>query len=335
MEDDSLLAPRFFWMLHQVVKTISGKRNNYFGNYGLKKFLRGNKIDVVLANYGIAGVHILPVCKSLQIPLVVHFHGCDATHQKLLNQYARAYKILFRAAAAIIAVSGDMKNKLISLGAPEEKIHLIPYGIDLKKFMPCYIKNNRADFLSVGRLIAKKSPQSTIRAFAGVKENEEEARLIMIGQKSGLFEECKKLVEKLQLENAVDFTGVQSPDAIAQHMQQANVFVQHSVTAPNGDMEGTPNTILEASASGLPIVSTKHGGIKEAVIHGATGFLVDEHDVEGMKQYMLRLVQQPELATQMGKAGRRHIEENYDLEKQAGKLMDVLNNVVSKKRRHE
>jgi glycosyltransferase involved in cell wall biosynthesis len=331
LEDDSLLAPHFFWMLHQVVKTISGKRNNYFGNYGLKKFLRENEIDVVLANYGIAGVHILPVCKSLQIPIVVHFHGYDATQQKLLNQYALPYKILFRDAAAIIAVSGDMKNKLISLGAPEEKIYLIPYGIDLKKFKPNYIKNNRADFLSVGRLIEKKSPQSTIRAFAGVKENEQEARLIMIGQKSGLYEECKKLVEELQLGNAVDFTGVQSSDAIAQHMQDANVFVQHSVTALNGDMEGTPNTVLEASASGLPVVSTKHGGIKEAVIHGTSGFLVDEHDIEGMKQYMLQLVQQPELATQMGTAGRRHMEEHYDLERQARKLMDVLYNVVSKK----
>jgi colanic acid/amylovoran biosynthesis glycosyltransferase len=329
-DDDKLLSPSFYWLLHNVVKTISGKRNNYFGNYGLKKFLKEKKIDAVLANYGIAGVHILPVCKSLGIPLVVHFHGFDATQQKVLHQYKDAYKILFRDAAGIVAVSADMKNKLVSLGAPEEKIALIPCGIDLKKFQPNYVKNEHALFLSVGRFIAKKSPQSTINAFVNVKQSEPEAKLVMIGQKSGLYEECKNIVQQHGIENDVLFTGVQRPDEIAKQMQSANVFVQHSVTAVNGDMEGTPNTVLEAAASGLPVVSTKHGGIKEAVIDGTTGFLADEHDITAMSAYMLQLIRQPGLAKEMGMAGRRHMEENYDLEKQAKKLFNVLKDAVNK-----
>ena len=303
--DDKLLSPYFFWIMHNIVKTISGKRNNYFGNYGLKQFLKEKKVDVVLANYGIAGVHVLPVCKSLNIPLVVHFHGFDATQKKVLDNYGDAYKRLFRDAAGIIAVSTDMKNKLVSLGAPEEKIALIPYGIDLKKFNPSYQKNQRAFFLAVGRFIAKKSPQSTIQAFAKAMKSEKEAKLVMIGQKSGLYEDCVNLVQGLHMENDVLFTGVKMPGEIVQYMQDANVFVQHSVTAANGDMEGTPNTVLEAAACGLPVVSTKHGGIKEAVIDGTTGFLVDEHDTETMAKYMRQLVEQPILAIEMAGRGVR------------------------------
>lgn len=334
-DDDKLLSSYFFWVMHNIVKTISGKRNNYFGNYGLKRFLKEKKIDVVLANYGIAGVHILKVCKSLNIPLVVHFHGFDATQKKVLDKYSDAYKTLFQQAAGIIAVSTDMKKKLISLGAPEEKIALVPYGIDLNKFNPSYQKKEHGFFLSVGRFIAKKSPQSTIKSFATVKQANKDAKLVMIGEKSGLYEDCKNLVEQLNLENNVEFTGVKTPGEIVNYMQQANAFVQHSVTAANGDMEGTPNTVLEAAACGLPVVSTKHGGIKEAVINGTTGLLVDEHDTEKMAKYMLELIQQPELAITMGKAGRKHIEKNYDLQKQMHKLFNILKKVAEKDYRYE
>ena len=329
-DNNKLLSPFLFWILHNITKAITGRRNNYFGNYGLKQFLRKNEIDVVLANYGIAGVHILPVCKSAGVPLVVHFHGFDATQKKVLDEYAEAYKNLFRDAAGIVAVSVDMKKQLVSLGAPEEKIALIPCGIDLQKFQPDYHKKQHNRFVSVGRFIEKKSPQSTVRAFAEVRAKQP-AQLMMTGQKTGLYEECKKIAEELHIEKDVVFTGIQSAAEVAQLMREANVFVQHSVTAANGDKEGTPNTVLEAAASGLPVVSTRHAGIKEAVLNEITGFLVDEHDVSSMALRMQQLVDEPGLAIEMGMAGRRHIEENYDLNKQAAKLFTLLSNAAEEK----
>lgn len=323
-DNGALLSPYLFWVLHNIIKTISGRRNNYFGNYGLQKLLKEKKIDAVLANYGIAGVHILPVCKNLNIPLIVHFHGFDASQQKILKEYNKAYKILFNEAAALIVVSTDMKNKLISLNAAENKIILIPYGIDTEKFKPGSSEKKQATFLAAGRFTEKKSPQSTINAFAIVKQYVKDARLIMIGKKKGLYDKCKQLVQRLNIAEDVEFTGVKNSGEVANYMQQANVFVQHSVTAADGDMEGTPNTILEAAACGLPVVSTKHAGIKEAVIDGKTGFLVDEFDVERMAAHMLELIMQPQLSEQMGIAGRKHIEDNYDLRKQAYKLFNVL-----------
>jgi glycosyltransferase involved in cell wall biosynthesis len=325
-EEDQLLSPLLFWYLHKALKLFIG-RNNYFSNYGIKKFLRLHHIDVVLSNYGLSASHMLPICRSLNIPLVAHFHGHDASRYKILKKYAMVYQSLFSYAGAIICVSVEMEKRLIALGANEEKIFNIPYGVDLKKFQPAGSKNSTPLFLSVGRFTDKKAPQLTLLAFEKVWKKRPDARLIMIGSGSKLLEECKNLTTQLNMAEVVIFTGALSPDEVISYMQQAHIFLQHSLMPSSGDMEGTPNSILEASSCGLAVVSTRHGGIKEAILHGETGFLVEEKDVEGMADYMLELFDHPELIIKMGEAGRRHIEKNYDLNKQTDKLFKVLESV--------
>jgi glycosyltransferase involved in cell wall biosynthesis len=97
-------------------------------------------------------------------------------------------------------------------------------------------------------------------------------------------------------------------------MAEALAFVQHSVTAPNGDMEGTPVAVLEAGAAGLPVIATRHAGIPDVVIEGETGLLVDEHDVEGMAAMMIRLAEMPETAMEMGSAARKRVREHFSME---------------------
>jgi colanic acid/amylovoran biosynthesis glycosyltransferase len=121
----------------------------------------------------------------------------------------------------------------------------------------------------------------------------------MVGKKIGLYNKCKKLVNELELQNSVVFKGVLGQNEIASLMKTSLVFAQHSIIAPNGDMEGTPLSILEASASGLPVVSTLHGGIKEAVIHGTTGFLVEETYENDMAKYIIKLCENSEHAKEM------------------------------------
>ena len=329
-EEDQLLSPLLFWYLHKALKLFIG-RNNYFSNYGIKKFLHQHHIDIVLSNYGLSASHMLPICRSLNIPLVAHFHGHDASRYKILKRYAAQYSKLFNYASAIICVSLEMKKRLVALGATEEKIYNIPYGVDLKKFQPATSKSSTPLFLSVGRFTQKKAPQLTLLAFEKVWKKRPISRLIMIGSGNKLFDECKDLVVQLNMNEAVKFTGALPPNEVISYMQQAHIFLQHSLTPSSGDMEGTPNSILEASACGLAVVSTLHGGIKEAVIHNETGFLVEENDVNGMSQYMLELFDHPELITKIGKAGRKHIEANYDLDKQTEKLFGVLQSVVPEK----
>jgi colanic acid/amylovoran biosynthesis glycosyltransferase len=321
-EDGTLLTSKILWILHKVVKVFAG-RNNFFGNYAVKKYLKNSKIEVVLANYGMPGAHMVPVCKALEIPLLVIFHGHDATDKRLLHEYRNGYKKMFNYATFTIAVSEEMKDRLIALGANPEKVKLIPYGVDVDKFNPRANNNNRDTFIAVGRFTEKKGPLFTIRAFNKVLQKFSNAKLVMVGGKTGLYEECQKLADELNISNSVNFTGVLSSDEIAFLMSNSLAFVQHSITASNGDMEGTPLGILEASASALPVVSTLHGGIKEAVIHGKTGFLVEEKDENSMAYYMMQLLENPTMAKEMGRKGREHIVENHFQEKQIKKIYEL------------
>ncbi|MGK4567614.1 glycosyltransferase [Flavobacterium sp. 3HN19-14] len=119
-------------------------------------------------------------------------------------------------------------------------------------------------FSPLAVLRKRKGPLHTINAFNKVLQKFPNTKLIMVGGKSGLFEKCENRVKELNISDSVIFTGIQNSEEIANLMQTSLAFVQHSITAPNGDMEGTPVGILEASASGLPIVSTLHGGIKRS-----------------------------------------------------------------------
>ena len=119
-------------------------------------------------------------------------------------------------------------------------------------------------------------------------------------------------------------------------MQSADVFVQHSVVprfGPSaGDSEGTPVAIMEASACGLPVVSTRHGGIPEVVTHGTQGLLVDEYDVAGMARSIAELFASPEKRKAMGEAGRARIEEAYSMERYMADLIKAVAGTDYKKR---
>ena len=180
-EDGTLLSPRAFWIAHKGLKLLVG-RNNYFSDYGVKKYLKTHKIDVVLANYGISAVHMIPPCSALNIPLLAVFRGHDATDKKLLSQYREKYITLFDYASFLIAVSERLKNQLISLGAPEEKIRIIPSGVNTSKFSPSKELVQEKHFVGVGRFTPKKSPLHTLRAFHGVLAKFPEATLTLAGK---------------------------------------------------------------------------------------------------------------------------------------------------------
>src|ERR1700755_310018 len=115
-----------------------------------------------------------------------------------------------------------------------------------------------------------------------------------------LFDETKTLITQLGLNDSITLLGAQNQQQIKDLLKESRCFVQHSVTAADGDMEGTPVTILEAGSSGLAIVSTLHAGIKEAVVNGETGYLVPEHDIEGMAHYMKLIAADVNLAVTLG-----------------------------------
>ena len=122
-----------------------------------------------------------------------------------------------------------------------------------------------------------------------------------------LFERCVELADDLGVSGSVEFPGFLPHEELAAVQRSARAFVQHSMEAPSGDSEGMPVAILEAAASGLPVVATRHAGIPDAVIDGVTGFLVDEGDVAAMSARMIQLAIDPALAAEFGVRARSHI----------------------------
>lgn len=295
---------------------------------GLARSFRRNAVECVLAEYGPTGVALLPVCRALEIPLVVHFHGFDATTRRILERYgARGYPELFSYAACIVVVSRVMRQRVLALGCPPEKVVRTVCGAH-RRFLSIEPTYSTKALVAVGRFVDKKAPYYTILAFKQALARHPDARLIMAGD-GELRNVCQNLVRYLGIEEQVDLVGAISPEAVVRLFQGARAFVQHSITALSGDMEGTPVSVLEASAAGLPIISTRHAGIPDVVDDGRTGLLVEEHDVAGMAMHMARFLDDIGFARQLGQAGKIHVGANFTLEKHLETLGNAIRHAVS------
>jgi len=326
--DNFLKFPLNYKILKGIYRYIFNKSFHDIYSRSVSENLKSHHIEALLIEYGVTGANLTDLLIMSGIPFVVHFHGFDAYHYKTLNKYKRKYYKMFGAANGIIAVSKDMKEQLIRLGAPVDKVYQISYGVDTMKFSGAQPEKSPPAFIAVGRLIAKKAPLNTIKAFKIVHDQIKDSKLCLIGD-GELLNASEQLVKELEIQNAVTFLGSVNHNEIQKYLKDSRVFVQHSMKTDTGDSEGLPNAILEASSIGLPVVSTRHAGISEAVIHEKTGFLVEEGDYKSMAEYMLLLASNPSMSGEMGRAGRAYVSENYDLYKQVDKLKTIIQKTCS------
>lgn len=177
--------------------------------------------------------------------------------------------------------------------------------------------------LAVGRLIAKKGPIFLLETLRLVRERGVDARLDIIGD--GSFREpMRQFIRATKLADHVRLLGELPNAEVRERMREAQVFVQHSITAENGDAEGLPVAIIEAMAESVPVVSTIHAGIPEVVQDGVTGFLVKPGDSERMASRVADLLENPTLRLTMGAAGRQRITREYSLDAELARLRGVL-----------
>ena len=286
--------------------------------------------DVVFAQFGTVATAIMNVCKQVNLPLIVHFHGFDISVKTVIENHIEKYKEMFEYATYIIAVSQYMKQKLISLGCPQRKIIYNPCAANDEYYniQPTFSKKL---FIGGGRFVHKKAPQNTIRAFQKVLQKHQDSKLILAGD-GELFEYCENLVKRNNLEDSVFLPKVFNSEQLKQWLSEAAAFVQHSITAQNGDMEGTPVIVCEASLAGLPVISTFHAGIPDVVIAGKTGLLVKEGDIDGMAQNMIWVLDNPEKAKEMGLAGKEHIWKNFNMKKHIGILDEIVYKAMKENR---
>lgn len=315
------LRQRLLTSRHAMSKDLLRKR------LFLRAFRR-HRVDVVLAEYGTTAVDVLPACKAAGLPLVPVFHGSDATKSDILESQRERYLELFDYATSIVAVSDHLRRRLVALGAPAAKVVVCRRTtVDPRAFAGAAPERSARVIVAVGRFVEKKAPQLTILAFARALALVPGASLRMIGD-GPLLGPCMSLVKGLGLEHAVAFLGAQPPEVVVRELQRARCFAQHSVTALNGDAEGTPVSPVEAAAAGLPIVATRHSGIAEIFRDGEHGILVEEHDVAGMSAAFVRLLESPELAGTLGRAARAHVVASHSLSHSVASLAEVLRGAV-------
>ena len=296
------------------------------------KLLARERFDVVLAEFGPNGIKAAPVCAASDVPVVVHFHGYDLSWLLRHRFYVGLLRKALQSASGAVVVNERMRERLQRLGVDEPKVHLIPYGVDVEQHRPeANAGNGVCTFLAVGRLVDKKAPLLTVKAFERCARQAEDVRLRIIGD-GPLFEDVKTYVSASDQRARIELLGARPHSEVEAALKNANVFVQHSVKAPTGDEEGWPNSVAEAAATGLPIVATRHGGIPTQVVDGQTGYLVEEGDYEAMGDKMICLARDASLRRRLGRSGRRHIQENGDLRQSLNRLRQVLTDCAEKGR---
>lgn len=299
--------------------------DRYYQNNSVKQLVKEISIykpDVVHAQFGFSAVRILPVAKKLKLPLVVSFHGMDASHMLNKRSYRSGLKDVFAYATAIVVCNPAMAEVLPLTPDQKQKVVWVPYGINLRQFNPQpRTESNGVNILHVGRFIEKKGVPDLILAFTKLM-SKQHAVLHLVGT-GPEHEKCKQLVETCNLHDKIIFHGWKSPDEVIDLMQQADVFVLNSRVASNGDSEGLPVGILEAMAMELPVVSTFHAGIPHEVDHHVTGILVKEKDTEALTKALTILVEDAHQRKVMGAAGRVKVKTFFSMEQMHAVLYDV------------
>jgi len=292
------------------------------------------KLDPVLihAHFGTDGAKALPLAQSLQVPLLVTFWGYDATAKDEYLQrsyghrlYLRRREVLKREARLFIAVSGFIKEKLVKQGFPPEKIVVHYNAVDTETFRPDPAVAREPVVLYVGRLVEKKGVEYLIRAMAQVQVEMPDTELVIIGDgplRPKLEESAMKLLKRYR------FLGVQPPGVVRGWMNRALLLGTPSVTASTGDSEGMPTVVLEAQAMGLPVVSTVHSGISEAVSHGETGFLVAERDWEMLARCIARLLEDETLWQRFSRKGQERMHSIFSVHNQTRELENIYDRVL-------
>lgn len=295
-----------------------------FGFAGrLASNLRKFRPRLVHAHFGQSAPAALTLSRSLQIPLVVTYHGQDATilDDELRRswrgrEYLRGRPAVVRNATLVIAVSDFIRARLLDQGFPAARVVTHRNGIDLNMFKRGSSAREQL-VVFVGRFVEKKGCEYLIRALGQLRRSGHPVRAVLIGD--GVLGPALRRLSA-DVGAAADFAGFLPLAEVKGWLERAAVVAVPSVTASDGNSEGLPTVILEAQAMGTPIVATRHAGNAEGVAEGRSALLVDERDVESLARSIRFFVDNPGAVESYGAAGRSFVEQHFDIETQAAGL---------------
>ncbi len=289
----------------------------------LRGFLEHHQVEVLLGEYLSYSLAFLPLARSLGCRFWAHAHGWDVS-AALRSEHWRTGYLAYREATGVVTMSEFSRKRLIDLGLSPERIHTVHYGVEVPDEPPEREERAAVRCVAVGRMVSKKAPIITLAAFKLAADQDPTLHLDFVGG-GELASAAEQFVRAYRLGSRVTLHGVQPADRVRQLMSGADLFLQHSVTDPvTGDEEGLPVAILEAMACGLPVVSTRHAGIPEAVVESETGLLVEEGDAHGMGDRLLALARDPDQRRAFGRAGWARARQRFTWEREKQDLARIL-----------
>jgi len=244
----------------------------------LEDFLRAERVQAILCEFGPEAVALAPVANAMGLPVFSYFRGYDASKDLRKGRQVTALRRTMPRLAGVFAVSQFLLDNLARHGISHPYSQVIPSGVATDVFVPG--DKQPGSFLAVGRLIDKKAPDITLRAFLAGAADHPHARLDIVGD-GPMLGPLRRMVAASGMAARVTLHGALPHDRVREMLARTEVFVQHSLTDAKGNTEGLPTSIQEALAAGCIVLSTRHAGIPEAVIEGETGYLVAEHDEVG------------------------------------------------------
>ena len=324
-----------FWYKH-IVKQWPPPReiNKHVGPchpWDLVERLQEDRPDLVHVYYGHKAVGYLPMLRDWGGPWIVSFHGVDVAKHLEEGDYLKKLREVFAEAQLVLARSESLLHRLHELGCPPEKLRLNRTPIPMDHLPPVEREapsNGHWRLIQACRLIPKKGIITTLEAMDRVGAIFPGARYILCGS-GPMMDEIQAYVREHALERHVEIRGWMSQEALRAELYQAHIFLHASEQTKEHDQEGIPNSMLEAMATGLPVVATLHGGIPEAVTSGYDGLLVAERNAHELSTAIIKLIQDHALFAELGRNAAASVRANFGAEQQITALEDHYLEAIS------
>lgn len=299
---------------------------------------RAENASIVHVHFATDAVKLWPVIRRLNLPLIVTLHGYDINIRRdvwergLLplgdrNYPSRLLNLSRNTEVHFLAVSEAIRARAMDFGLPAERIQVQHIGIDVERFKPgpVPIQLRPKRILYVGRLVEKKGASLLLTAFGMVRDKISEAELVIIGE-GPLRQSLERQARALSL--PVTFLGSVNSEEVQKQLSAARIFCLPSITAENGDAEGLPISILEAQASGVPVVTSARGGATEGIIDGVTGIAFKERDIDALEKGISRILKDDELLRSMAQRARASAAERFDIRRCTAALENVYDDLA-------
>ncbi len=296
------------------------------------KAARDHDVDLLHVHLGYDGYRMLPLKRKLRIPMVTGFFGIDASKYLCMPEWRGRYRRLFDEGECFLALGPRMREALVDAGCPTGKLHIFHVGIVVGDFpfrARALRERESATILMGATFREKKGISYALDAMASLRKRGLPFKFVLAGD-GPLRAQIERQIRDLDLGRHVELLGYVDPLAFRGLMERSHIVILPSVTAGDGDTEGTPLVLVEALAMGIPVVSTLHADIPEIVKDGVNGFLVPERDSGALAERLIHLVEHPESWEAMGRAGREHVAEQFNAAKQFDKLMKIYSSLIPK-----